>query len=82
MAEKYVRIMSASNIKLDTPSKHLNIEISLSSRKFIQIYFSYVYNENVCTINSGGKSILLDKKNFLILKKKFKKIEKIILDRK
>ena len=74
--------MAASNRTLDTPSKHIKTEISLSSRKNIQIYYSYVYNENVCTINSGGKSILLDKKNFLILKKKFKKIEKLILDRK
>jgi hypothetical protein len=82
MAEKYVRMRSASNIKLDTPSKRLKIEISLSSRKYIKIYYSYVYNKNVCTINSGGKSILLDKKNFLILKKNFKKIEQIILDQK
>jgi hypothetical protein len=82
MAEKYVRMMSASNIKLDTPSKRLKIEISLSSRKYIKIYYSYVYNKNVCTINSGGKSILLEKKNFLILKKNFKKIEQIILDQK
>jgi hypothetical protein len=82
MTEKYVRLMSASNVKLDTPSKHFKTEISLSSRKQIQIYYSYVYNENVCTINSGDKSILLDKKNFSILKQNFKKISKNILNKK
>ncbi len=49
--------MAASNRTLDTPSKHMKTEISLSSRKNIHIYYSYVYNENVCTINSEDKSI-------------------------
>jgi hypothetical protein len=82
MTEKYVRLMSASNVKLDSPSKHFKTEISLSSRKKIQIYYSYVYKENVCTIYSGDKSILLDKKNFSILKQNFKKISKNILNKK
>ena len=82
MTEKYVRLMSASNVKLDSPSKHFKTEISLSSRKQIQIYYSYVYNENVRTIYSGDKSILLDKKNFSILKQNFKKISKNIFNKK
>jgi hypothetical protein len=82
MTEKYVRLMAASNRMLDTPSKHIKTEISLSSRKNIQIYYSYVYNENVCTINSEDKSILLDQKTFSVLKQNFKKINQIIFDKK
>ena len=64
------------------PSKHFKTEISLSFRKKIQIYYSYVYNENVCTINSEDKSILLDQKTFSVLKQNFKKISKNILNKK
>ena len=79
MAEKYVKLMSETSFNLMTPSKQMKTSINLSFNKHINIYYSHVFKQKVMTINSGNKSILLDRKTFLILKNNFKKISQKIL---